>query len=137
MGAPTDQFTSQGLDLTFGTNVLGPYYFTKLLSPVLESTAASLSPADAHSVRVIEVASDGHLVNPALGIINYDVLRAGPARDKLTQAGILLYFMSKSGNVLVSSARARDLRERGIDVIAISLHPGMLLYLTCQLRALI
>ncbi|KAG8214801.1 hypothetical protein J3R82DRAFT_9942 [Butyriboletus roseoflavus] len=35
---PIDLFTDDGYDLQFGTNVLGHFYFTKLVLPILLST---------------------------------------------------------------------------------------------------
>lgn len=39
MAAPVDMKTSNGYDLQFGTNVLGPYLFTVSLLPILIHTA--------------------------------------------------------------------------------------------------
>ncbi|KAJ6556182.1 NAD(P)-binding protein [Mycena capillaripes] len=52
MGPPIEQLTAQGYDLTFGTNVLGHFYLTKLLLPTLLATAAPGKPA-----RVINTSS--------------------------------------------------------------------------------
>ena len=47
---PVGSVSKQGHELQFATNALGPYLLTKLLSPILESTAKSAAPAD---VRVV------------------------------------------------------------------------------------
>jgi retinol dehydrogenase-12 len=47
MVPPIEQLTADGYDLQFGTNVVGPFYFTKLLLPTLLSTAKN-SP-DGHA----------------------------------------------------------------------------------------
>ncbi|KZV80273.1 NAD(P)-binding protein, partial [Exidia glandulosa HHB12029] len=63
MGSPADMLTSEGYDLQFGTNVLGHWYFTKLLLPVLVATS------DAHpedKPRVIHVSSNGHRMCPMI-----------------------------------------------------------------------
>jgi NAD(P)-dependent dehydrogenase (short-subunit alcohol dehydrogenase family) len=117
-----DMLTKQGYDLQFGVNVLGHYYLTKLLIPILERTAATLPSTD--PVRIIETSSDGHLVSPTNSgyIINYETLLPGKAR---TSAGKFpLYAQSKSGNILVSNARARYLENKNI--ASMSVHPGEL-----------
>lgn len=119
MFPPIEQLTAQGYDLQFGTHVLGHFYLTKLLVPILQSTAAQTG----HPTRVIDVSSSGHLFNEVKGkhgLIDYDVLRDCPERNK--KGTFQLYFMSKSGNILLSKARHRAYRESGI--VSIALHPG-------------
>jgi NAD(P)-dependent dehydrogenase (short-subunit alcohol dehydrogenase family) len=43
MMPPPSELTTQGFDLQFGTNVIGPFYFTKLLLPLLLQTAKAMS----------------------------------------------------------------------------------------------
>jgi NAD(P)-dependent dehydrogenase (short-subunit alcohol dehydrogenase family) len=43
MMPPPSELTTQGFDLQFGTNVIGPFYFTKLLLPTLLQTAKAMS----------------------------------------------------------------------------------------------
>ena len=86
MVPPIEQFTADGYDLQFGTNVVGPFYFTKLLLPTLLSTAKN-SP-DGHA-RILATASSAHL----LTTLNFNTFKDGPARKK---AGTeKLYFQSK------------------------------------------
>ena len=47
---PVGSVSKQGHELQFATNALGPYLLTKLLSPILISTAKTAEPAD---VRVV------------------------------------------------------------------------------------
>ena len=104
MMPPVEMLTKDGYDLQFGTNVLGTFisnnhwfltesflghfYFTKLLLPILESTAQN-SP-EKH-VRVVTTSSSGHLFwGPK---IQYNSLRDDPSRKKIgTQ---MLYSQSK------------------------------------------
>ncbi|KAJ7609787.1 NAD(P)-binding protein [Mycena polygramma] len=75
MAPPIEQLTAQNYDLTFGTNVLGHFYFTKLLLPTLLATAAPGKPA-----RVVNTASTAaELFGDD---INYNTLRDSPARKK-------------------------------------------------------
>jgi len=121
MNSPVDKITEQGYDMQFGTNVLGHFYLTKLLLPVLTTTAKN-SPAG--TVRVVNVSSIGHLVGAPEGIRWTTVSPNGndalQARKKLGSAR--LYGQSKLGNILFSNELARRYGEEGI--VSISLHPG-------------
>ncbi|OJA14188.1 hypothetical protein AZE42_06507 [Rhizopogon vesiculosus] len=57
MFPPVDLLTTDGYDLQFGTNVLGHFYFTKLLLPALIATAKSAPDSKA---RVITTSSSAH-----------------------------------------------------------------------------
>lgn len=59
MSPPIDQLTKEGYDMTFGTNVVGPYLFTTLLMPVLEATSAETGEA-----RIVNTSSLGHMAAP-------------------------------------------------------------------------
>ncbi|TDL26765.1 NAD(P)-binding protein [Rickenella mellea] len=114
MMTPIDQVTKDGYDLQFGTNVLGHFYFTKLLLPVLLSTAKTAGHA-----RVITVASNAGLMTDS---IKFDTLKDGPARKKLSTTG--LYIQSKFANLVDASELARQYGDQGI--VSISLNPGAL-----------
>ncbi|KAF8483435.1 NAD(P)-binding protein [Russula ochroleuca] len=118
--AVIDKLTSQGFDMQFGTNVLGHFYFTKLLHPLLTVTAKN-SPQG--SVRVVNVSSIGHYVVPPDGI-QWSTL--SPGDDYLAvgkKIGALkLYGQSKLGNILFSNEFARQYGGEGI--VSISVHPG-------------
>jgi len=58
MVPPVEQLTADGYDLQFGTNVLGHFYFTKLLLPTLIATAKTSSDGKA---RVVNTSSLGHI----------------------------------------------------------------------------
>ncbi|KII95295.1 hypothetical protein PLICRDRAFT_48258 [Plicaturopsis crispa FD-325 SS-3] len=115
MVPPLDDLTVDGYDLQFGTNVLGHFYFTKLLLPVLLATAKT-SPQK--SVRVVHTSSDAQWFSN----IHYDTLRDGPARRKYGTEQ--LYAQSKNGNVVFSNELARRYGDQGI--ISVSLNPGIL-----------
>ncbi|EJD04808.1 NAD-binding protein [Fomitiporia mediterranea MF3/22] len=116
MYPPVEQLTPDGYDLQFGTNVLGHFYFTQLLIPVLLETAKS-SP-DSH-VRVVTTSSLGHMMHVSSNI-RYDTLRDSPARKKLGTMN--LYAQSKFGNVLIARELARRYGDQGI--VSTSLNPG-------------
>lgn len=133
--------SAQGYDLTFATNVLGPYYLTKLLLPVLSRTSISSIPSSTtqpEPTRIIDISSDGHLLNSNTrgDPIDYDTLLPSKNRKRLQISQ--LYYQSKSGNLLVSQHRARTLEKMGIadtatnggntsaTVVSICVHPGRL-----------
>lgn len=89
MMAPKDQFTAQGWDLQFGTNTIGPFFLTKLLTPLLIETAKECPPG---TVRVVNTGSSAQHWSP----IHFDALKAGSARDKLCDER--LYGQSKHVN---------------------------------------
>jgi NAD(P)-dependent dehydrogenase (short-subunit alcohol dehydrogenase family) len=134
MMPPVEQLTKDGYDLQFGTNVVGHFYLTKLLLPVLSSTAKA-SP-DGH-VRVLSVSSSSHM----FAKLNFNTFKDGPARKAVSPEG--LYGQSKfvgiytsiavlvvtmmltifmKGNIVVATEVARRYGDQGI--ISVSLNPG-------------
>jgi len=114
MTPPIEQLTKAGHDMQFGTNVVGPWYFTKLLIPILQATAKEGAPA-----RIVNVASTGALMT---GGIKFDTLKDGPARKKLGAQS--LYLQSKFATVVVSQELAKRYGDQGI--VTTSLNPGTL-----------
>ncbi|KAJ7366093.1 NAD-binding protein [Mycena albidolilacea] len=115
MAPPIEQLTVQGLDLQFGTNVVGHFYLTKLLLPTLLAAAASGNPA-----RVINTSSIASEMFS--GNINYNTLKDSPARKKAGPNQ--LYYQSKFGNVVFSNELFRRYGDQGI--ISVALNPGNL-----------
>ncbi|KAG7097540.1 hypothetical protein E1B28_004879 [Marasmius oreades] len=116
MEPPVRQLTAQGFDLQFGVNVLGHFYLTKLLLPILLSTAR-VSP-EKH-VRVVNLSSLAHVYFPYL---NFNSFKDSPVRRTLGIIPSMLYSQSKFGNVVFSKELARRYGEQGI--VSMSLHPG-------------
>jgi len=116
MNVPRDQLTADGYDMTFGANVLGPYYFTQLLLPVLTSTAKS-SPRGA--VRVINSSSIGHILLPT---VDLDTLKDTPARRRMPSQ--TAYYQSKFAMILYTNEFHKRYANRGI--VCMSVHPGMI-----------
>ncbi|EJT98177.1 NADP-binding protein [Dacryopinax primogenitus] len=115
MTPPIEQLTKQGYDLQFGATVLGHAYLTKLLLPVLLSTAEE-APG---KVRVVHTSSCGH-ANAVEGGIDIKTLTDGPAR---TKAGTWqMYFQSKWGNAAYSSELAGRYGSQGL--VSIAFDPG-------------
>jgi retinol dehydrogenase 12 len=101
--------TKDGFEITFGTNHLGPYLFTRLLLPALERAGTS---------RVVHVSSKAHY--DARGI-DWELLRK-PTRSPI---GLAEYNVSKLANVLFSNELARRTAERKNGVHSYALHPGV------------
>jgi NAD(P)-dependent dehydrogenase (short-subunit alcohol dehydrogenase family) len=98
--------TTSGFELTFGTNHVGPFLFTKLLVDKLKASA----PA-----RIVIVSSVAHYSAPG---INYEAVR----KKTRSITGLPEYAVSKLANVLHAQELAR--RLDGTGVTSYSLHPG-------------
>ncbi|KAH9895862.1 NAD-P-binding protein [Cubamyces lactineus] len=116
MYPPVEQTTKDGYDLQFGTNVIGHFYFTQLLLPLLIASAKTSPDGKA---RVVNTSSMGHSFVTG---IDFDTLRDGPKRVK---AGTTkLYSQSKFGNVVFAKELHRRYADQGI--VSVALHPGNL-----------
>ncbi|TFK51790.1 NAD(P)-binding protein [Heliocybe sulcata] len=112
MMCPIEQVTAQGYDMQFGTNVLGHFYFTKLLLPTLIETAKTTPEG---KTRVITTSSSGHLFHG----LDFATFKDGPKRKKLGTQN--LYAQSKFGNVVFANELAR---RYGDHIVSVSLNPG-------------
>ncbi|KIJ61747.1 hypothetical protein HYDPIDRAFT_159026 [Hydnomerulius pinastri MD-312] len=113
MNSPMNLLTDDGYDLQFGTNVLGHFYFTTLLLPILISTTKA-SPDGAG--RVVNTSSNGHWYSP----LKFGTWKDGPARRK--EHTFAMYSQSKAGNIVFSAELQRRFGAEGI--ISTSLNPG-------------
>jgi len=113
---PIDKLTVQGYDLQIGTNVLGHFYFTKLLIPAL--LAGAKSSSDGKS-RVVNLSSVAAYMSKSFDL---DMARDTPQRKKTSLT--YLYGQSKLGNILLANGFAKRYGDQGI--ISSSLHPGPL-----------
>ena len=98
--------TASGFELAFGTNHVGPFLLTTLLTPRLQASA----PA-----RVVTVASVAHY---QAGGIDWDAVR----RPTRSFTAMPEYAVSKLANVVFSAELGR--RLEGTGVTTYSLHPG-------------
>ncbi|KAF6743904.1 hypothetical protein DFP72DRAFT_931068, partial [Ephemerocybe angulata] len=116
MAPPVDQLTKQGYDLQFGTNVLGHWYFTKLLVPALLAASKTIN---GKTGRVIHTSSSGSLLASTL---KFETFKDHPSR---TKAGTeYLYTQSKLGNVIIANEFARRYGDEGL--VSCSVNPGNL-----------
>jgi len=99
--------TKDGFELTWGTNHLGPYLFTRLLLERLKQ---------AGHARIVNVASKSHY---QVKRIDWDALHQ-PTRSR---TGLREYAVSKLSNVLFTKELARRLEGTGVTTYAV--HPGV------------
>lgn len=105
--AGTLGISSEGFDLTYATNHLGPFLLTNLLVPRLEKSTEA---------RIVNVASGAHY---GVKTIDWSVLAP---RTAARRSGFRDYAVTKLMNVV----HARELARRlaGTSVTTYSLHPG-------------
>jgi retinol dehydrogenase-12 len=99
--------TTEGFEITVGTNHLGPFLFTSLVLPKL---------LEAPHGRVVNVASRAHMDVKAM---DWGALARPPAGPR----GLGAYAMSKLMNILYAKELAR--RLAATRVTTYSLHPGV------------
>ncbi|KAL0938302.1 short-chain dehydrogenase [Colletotrichum truncatum] len=117
MMPPQGSKTVQGYELQLGTNCIGPFLFTKLLTPTLVKTAKT-APKD--SVRVVWVSSSAAEVLSPYPVIDIDNLDYSK-RDRMKE---FKYGISKAGNYFHSTEFAKRHKDDG--VISVALNPGNL-----------
>ncbi|KAF3763077.1 NAD(P)-binding protein [Cryphonectria parasitica EP155] len=113
-----EQRTAQGFEVHLGVNVLGPFLFTQLLTPVLVATASAEKRPN--TVRVVWVSSSGTEIGgePSKGM-SPEYVDYWPQLSPLDRYGV-----SKAGNWLHGVELAKRLKSQG--VISIPLNPGNL-----------
>ncbi|MFT3694801.1 MAG: SDR family oxidoreductase [Kofleriaceae bacterium] len=99
--------TKDGFELTFGTNHLGPYLFTRLLLDTISKTPGA---------RIVNVSSHSHYQAKKL---HFDRVK-GMTRSR---TGLKEYEESKLANVLFTKSLAEKLSGTGVTAYAV--HPGM------------
>ncbi|KAJ7041567.1 NAD-P-binding protein [Mycena alexandri] len=109
---PIEQITQQGYDMQFGL-VLGHFYLTKLLLPIMISTAKSSPNGKA---RVVNVSSGAHHFCG----LDFPSFKDGAARRKRTTHA--LYAQSKFGMVVLTAELAKRYGDQGI--VSLALNPG-------------
>jgi NAD(P)-dependent dehydrogenase (short-subunit alcohol dehydrogenase family) len=114
LGLPAIE-TTEGYDIQFGTNYVGPHLLTKLLIPILLKTT-QLHGLEPKGVRIINVSSAGHAACPPSGIV-FDDINQGKAHS-LTR-----YAQSKLANIL----ETRELARLYPSITSVSVHPGVVL----------
>ena len=104
MNPPVEMLTDDGYDLQFGTNVVGHFYFTKLVMPALLAAAATSSDGTA---RVVNTSSNAHWFSR----LNFNTFKDSPARRKMNTW--VRYGQSKTVSlaIVVSNALSPDVKR--------------------------
>jgi retinol dehydrogenase 12 len=121
MMTPVSARDAHGHELQIGTNCLGPFLLTKLLTPLLQRTAAS-SPAG--SVRVTWAASSAVTAFSPPGGIEFTDDAQTEVAYSMKGGTDALYGQSKSGNYFLAFAYAQRYAKDGIR--SVSFNPGNL-----------
>lgn len=103
------QLTEDGFESQFGTNHLGHFALTGLLSELLLNTPGS---------RVVNISSMGH----RSGVMDFDNLMYEGGEGYGSQAA---YGRSKLANILFTNELQRRFEAAGVDAIAVAAHPGI------------
>jgi len=115
---PQGSKTAQGYELQLGTNNVGPFMFTKLLTPTLVATAKAELKSHS-SVRVVWVSSSAaEALSPKEGV---PVDNLDYHKDK---AALYKYGVSKAGNYFQATEFAK--RHKADGIVSVSLNPGNL-----------
>lgn len=114
---PQGSKTPQGYELQLGTNNIGTFMFTKLLTPILVTTTKTEPPSTVRVVWVSSSAAEAVSYNPGgVPMDNLDYHEDKPGSFK--------YGVSKAGNYLHGAEFAKRYRADG--VVSITLNPGYL-----------
>lgn len=110
--------TAQGYEMCLGVNNVGPFLFTRLLTPVLVATAkAAAAPGE---VRVVWISSgSAELIAPSPGGVDMANLDYHIEKDPMYRYG-----HSKAGNFLHSAEFAKRHTKDG--VVSVAVNPGNL-----------
>jgi retinol dehydrogenase-12 len=106
MVPPQGSTTAQGYEMQLGTNCVGPFLFTKLLTPLLVETART---SDTAAVRVIWVSSSAATMGAPTGGVDMNNLDYKVDKGKGTK-----YSVSKGGNVLHALEFQRRYKDSGV-----------------------
>jgi NAD(P)-dependent dehydrogenase (short-subunit alcohol dehydrogenase family) len=116
MAPPQGSRTAQGYELQLGTNNIGTFMFTYLLTPTLIATAESAPPSSVRVIWVSSSAAEGLSPKHGIDMKNLDYHEEKSAMAK--------YGVSKAGNYLQGTEFAK--RYRGDGIVSVPLNPGNL-----------
>ena len=129
--------TIDGLESQFGTNYVGPFLFTHLLTPLLKAASTGGKPRPGMT-RVVNVSSDGYKLSP-IRFHDYNFegkpvpveeqpppeipsyMKPDPANGK-NYYGFTAYGQSKTANILHAMSIRQKLGKDGVQGFAV--HPG-------------
>ncbi|KAL5607182.1 hypothetical protein FOBRF1_007679 [Fusarium oxysporum] len=119
LARPLDK-DANGISISFGINHLGPFLLTRELLPLLNKTQA-----EHPGVRIVNVASTAHYDVPTgakFGSLEDFNNTYGSEDEPL--ANYLRYGYSKLASILHTKELQRRFDQEGVDILALSVHPG-------------
>lgn len=103
---PKGTTTKQGYEKQLGTNALAPFLFTKLLTPILLSTARVAPPGSVRVIWLSSVMAENLAPNGGVDMNNLDY--------KMEKYAMQKYAVSKAANTLYSAEFARRYGDNGL-----------------------
>ncbi|KAF4334106.1 light induced alcohol dehydrogenase Bli-4 [Fusarium beomiforme] len=119
LARPLDK-DANGISVSFGINHIGPFLLTRELLPLLNKTQA-----EHPGVRIVNVASTAHYDVPSgakFGSVEDFNITYGSEDEP--SANYLRYGYSKLASILHIKELQRRFDQAGIDILALSVHPG-------------
>ncbi|TRM59507.1 hypothetical protein BD626DRAFT_559481 [Schizophyllum amplum] len=130
---PRRTATAQGYDLQFGANVLGHFYLTTLLLPLMQATARP-PPSPPASSSPPPSCTGTRIRSTTTCCASQTRSARRRARSERVRGSTYLYAHSKLATVLCAKELARRYGDEGI--VCISLHPGQAKTRPLQARSL-
>ncbi|KAF5623087.1 light induced alcohol dehydrogenase Bli-4 [Fusarium sp. NRRL 52700] len=119
LARPLDK-DGNGISVSFGINHLGPFLLTRELLPLLNKTQAQHP-----GVRIVNVASTAHYDVPTGAKFgSLDDFNNTYGSENEPSANYLRYGYSKLATILHTKELQRRFDQQGIDILALSVHPG-------------
>jgi NAD(P)-dependent dehydrogenase (short-subunit alcohol dehydrogenase family) len=136
---PERSWTKEGIEAQFGSNHIGHFLFTNLLSSLLLNSAKSSTGG---ATRVVNLTSLGHRLSPVrFHDYNFEGKEI-PDEEKHIELppmfakknedgynGFVAYGQAKSANILYSVCLTNKLKDKGI--VSYAVHPGCKFSLYC------
>lgn len=124
MGPPQGSKTKQGYEMQLGTNSLGPFLFTKLLTPTLKNSAKVNPPGTTRVVWVSSSAAEGFSPKGGIDLTNLDYKKDQSPWHKygVSKAGNLYHgkeFASRYGDDGIISVVFRPIATSGSDLTSV------------------
>lgn len=119
MLAPEGSVSKQGHELTFATNVLGPYLLQHHLTPIMLQTAQNPDTPKG-SVRVCWAGSGNSVAPPGQDGILWEDWKLSPPEFEGFTGRTIRYIQSKAANAIL----AAEMAKRHPDIISCAFNPG-------------
>ncbi|KAF7319106.1 hypothetical protein HMN09_00246900 [Mycena chlorophos] len=113
------EIDAQGLRDIMAVNHVAPFAFTEALLPLLERTAKE----DGSDVRVVNVSSMGHTGVAPVTFASIEALNQDFGASFMNS--VKTYGLSKLANILHIKNLQQRLKQRGVQITCIALHPGV------------